>query len=115
MRLRLVSHSKSGVEINVRSEFDCLDFGLDQFSKIFITAQLLLNLSYFCVFPHTKGPCNPNPCKNDAICEVTGQSRRGDVFSEYVCKCQPGFEGVHCQNSKSVLPPQWLYHCRVVL
>ncbi|XP_071400814.1 lactadherin-like isoform X1 [Centroberyx affinis] len=45
------------------------------------------------------GPCNPNPCKNDGICEVTGQSRRGDVFSEYVCKCQPGFDGVHCQNS----------------
>ncbi|KAF1386499.1 hypothetical protein PFLUV_G00095480 [Perca fluviatilis] len=45
------------------------------------------------------GPCNPNPCKNDAICEVTGHSRRGDVFSEYVCKCQQGFDGVHCQNS----------------
>ncbi|XP_069551498.1 milk fat globule EGF and factor V/VIII domain containing b isoform X3 [Brachyistius frenatus] len=45
------------------------------------------------------GPCNPNPCKHDAICQVTGQSRRGDVFSEYVCKCQPGFDGVHCQNN----------------
>ncbi|XP_034031812.1 milk fat globule EGF and factor V/VIII domain containing b isoform X3 [Thalassophryne amazonica] len=45
------------------------------------------------------GPCKPNPCKNDAICEVTGQTRRGDVFSEYVCRCQPGFEGVHCQNN----------------
>uniref|UniRef100_A0A8C7IUS9 Milk fat globule EGF and factor V/VIII domain containing b n=1 Tax=Oncorhynchus kisutch TaxID=8019 RepID=A0A8C7IUS9_ONCKI len=45
------------------------------------------------------GPCNPNPCKNDAICEVTGQSRRGDVFSEYICTCQDGFDGVHCQNS----------------
>ncbi|XP_037110763.1 milk fat globule EGF and factor V/VIII domain containing b isoform X3 [Syngnathus acus] len=45
------------------------------------------------------GPCKPNPCKNDGICAATGQSRRGDVFSEYVCKCQPGFDGVHCQNS----------------
>ncbi|XP_019729576.1 milk fat globule EGF and factor V/VIII domain containing b isoform X4 [Hippocampus comes] len=44
------------------------------------------------------GPCKPNPCKNDGICAATGHSRRGDVFSEYVCKCQPGFEGVHCQN-----------------
>ncbi|XP_051917443.1 lactadherin-like isoform X4 [Hippocampus zosterae] len=44
------------------------------------------------------GPCKPNPCKNDGICAPTGHSRRGDVFSEYVCKCQPGFEGVHCQN-----------------
>ncbi|XP_077423631.1 milk fat globule EGF and factor V/VIII domain containing b isoform X4 [Vanacampus margaritifer] len=46
-----------------------------------------------------KGPCKPNPCKNDGICAATGHSRRGDVFSEYVCKCQPGFEGVHCQNN----------------
>ncbi|XP_061898676.1 lactadherin-like isoform X2 [Entelurus aequoreus] len=45
------------------------------------------------------GPCKPNPCKNDGVCSATGHSRRGDVFSEYVCKCQPGFEGVHCQNS----------------
>ncbi|XP_037110766.1 milk fat globule EGF and factor V/VIII domain containing b isoform X6 [Syngnathus acus] len=45
------------------------------------------------------GPCKPNPCKNDGICAATGQSRRGDVFSEYVCKCQPGFDGVHCQNN----------------
>ncbi|XP_051500568.1 lactadherin-like isoform X1 [Myxocyprinus asiaticus] len=43
------------------------------------------------------GPCNPNPCKNYGTCEVITNSRRGDVFSEYVCKCQPGFEGVHCQ------------------
>uniref|UniRef100_A0A4W5RCB1 Milk fat globule EGF and factor V/VIII domain containing b n=1 Tax=Hucho hucho TaxID=62062 RepID=A0A4W5RCB1_9TELE len=52
------------------------------------------------------GPCNPNPCKNDAFCDVTGQKRRGDVFSEYICKCQDGFDGVHCQNSKSPLPGQ---------
>ncbi|XP_061678448.1 milk fat globule EGF and factor V/VIII domain containing b isoform X2 [Syngnathoides biaculeatus] len=45
------------------------------------------------------GPCHPNPCKNDGVCAATGHTRRGDVFSEYVCKCQPGFEGVHCQNS----------------
>ncbi|XP_028305305.1 milk fat globule EGF and factor V/VIII domain containing b isoform X2 [Gouania willdenowi] len=45
------------------------------------------------------GPCHPNPCKNDAICEGMNKSRRGDVFSEYLCKCQQGFDGVHCQNS----------------
>lgn len=47
------------------------------------------------------GPCSPSPCQNYGVCEATGQSRRGDVFSEYVCRCQPGFDGVHCQNSKS--------------
>ncbi|XP_037538468.1 milk fat globule EGF and factor V/VIII domain containing b [Nematolebias whitei] len=45
------------------------------------------------------GPCSPNPCENDGICEVMSHSRRGDVFSEYVCKCQPGFEGAHCQTN----------------
>ncbi|KAL4613242.1 EGF-like repeat and discoidin I-like domain-containing protein 3 isoform X2 [Arapaima gigas] len=46
-----------------------------------------------------RGPCNPNPCKNDGTCEVISHSRRGDVFNEYVCKCLPGFEGIHCQNN----------------
>uniref|UniRef100_A0A1A7YPA9 Milk fat globule-EGF factor 8 protein n=1 Tax=Iconisemion striatum TaxID=60296 RepID=A0A1A7YPA9_9TELE len=45
------------------------------------------------------GPCIPNPCENDGVCEVMSHSRRGDVFSEYICKCQPGFEGIHCQNN----------------
>ncbi|KAG7281854.1 hypothetical protein CRUP_031103 [Coryphaenoides rupestris] len=45
------------------------------------------------------GPCIPNPCTNDGVCAVRGHTRRGDVFREYVCKCQPGFDGVHCQNS----------------
>ncbi|XP_056134956.1 lactadherin-like [Lampris incognitus] len=43
------------------------------------------------------GPCSPNPCGNDGLCEVVTPTRRGDVFNEYICKCQPGFEGVHCQ------------------
>ncbi|XP_077451321.1 lactadherin-like isoform X2 [Stigmatopora argus] len=43
------------------------------------------------------GPCSPNPCKNDASCEVISPTRRGDVFNEYVCKCRAGFEGAHCQ------------------
>ncbi|XP_056107050.1 milk fat globule EGF and factor V/VIII domain containing b isoform X1 [Rhinichthys klamathensis goyatoka] len=45
------------------------------------------------------GPCNPNPCKNDGVCEIIANSRRGDVFSEYVCKCPKGFDGIHCQNN----------------
>ncbi|KAG9341327.1 hypothetical protein JZ751_019431 [Albula glossodonta] len=52
------------------------------------------------------GPCIPNPCKNDAVCEVISSSRRGDVFSDYVCKCQPGFDGVHCQNNVNDCAPQ---------
>ncbi|MBN3316890.1 EDIL3 protein, partial [Atractosteus spatula] len=45
------------------------------------------------------GPCHPNPCHNNAICEVITHSRRGDMFSEYICKCPPGYRGVHCQNN----------------
>ncbi|PWA18993.1 hypothetical protein CCH79_00004891 [Gambusia affinis] len=43
------------------------------------------------------GPCSPNTCRNDGSCEVIAPTRRGDVFNEYICKCQPGFEGAHCQ------------------
>lgn len=52
------------------------------------------------------GPCTPNPCKNDGTCEVTTPKRRGDVFSEYVCQCQPGFEGVHCQINVNDCAPE---------
>ncbi|XP_066505740.1 milk fat globule EGF and factor V/VIII domain containing b isoform X1 [Hoplias malabaricus] len=45
------------------------------------------------------GPCHPNPCKNDGICEVIANSGRGDVFTGFVCKCQKGFEGVYCQKN----------------
>lgn len=63
--------------------------------------QLINALTSFCV-PLVSGPCSPNPCKNDGLCEVITPTRRGDVFSEYICKCQSSFEGVHCQISKSV-------------
>ncbi|GAA6068125.1 milk fat globule EGF and factor V/VIII domain containing b, partial [Tachysurus ichikawai] len=46
------------------------------------------------------GPCHPNPCKNDGICEL----QRGDVFGGYTCKCMKGFEGTHCENSKNPFP-----------
>ncbi|XP_061671418.1 EGF-like repeat and discoidin I-like domain-containing protein 3 isoform X2 [Syngnathoides biaculeatus] len=45
------------------------------------------------------GPCSPNPCKNDATCQVITPSRRGDVFNEYICNCRAGFEGAHCQTN----------------
>ncbi|KAJ8412981.1 hypothetical protein AAFF_G00105630 [Aldrovandia affinis] len=64
---------------------------------------------FFCICPDgftgdtcgatESGPCSPNPCKNDGRCEGVSQSRRGDVFSTYVCKCGAGFDGVHCQNN----------------
>ncbi|CAL8404007.1 unnamed protein product [Boreogadus saida] len=43
------------------------------------------------------GPCSPNPCRNDGSCEAISPTRRGDVFGEYLCRCQPGFDGAHCQ------------------
>lgn len=58
------------------------------------------------------GPCSPNPCKNDGLCEIVTPTRRGDVFNEYICKCQPGFEGVHCQISRS--PPDVINECKLL-
>lgn len=56
---------------------------------------------FFSIF--SSGPCSPSPCKNDGSCEVLAPTRRGDVFNEYICKCQPGFEGVHCQISELLI------------
>ncbi|KAM8972306.1 lactadherin [Pelodytes ibericus] len=69
------------------------------------------NNSPFCLCPDgftgyncnvtEKGPCHPNPCLNSADCEVLSQSRRGDSFAQYACKCQPGYYGEHCENSNN--------------
>ncbi|XP_006867229.1 PREDICTED: lactadherin [Chrysochloris asiatica] len=44
-----------------------------------------------------KGPCTPNPCHQDAECQMT--SGRGDAFTQYICNCPEGFSGVHCETS----------------
>ncbi|KAM5291428.1 lactadherin isoform 2-T2 [Glossophaga mutica] len=44
------------------------------------------------------GPCFPNPCHNDAECQVTDESQRGDVFTQYICKCSQGYTGIHCET-----------------
>lgn len=33
--------------------------------------------------------CNPNPCKNGAVCK--------DEINSYVCWCPPGYEGKNCE------------------
>ncbi|KAF0033758.1 hypothetical protein F2P81_013824, partial [Scophthalmus maximus] len=43
-------------------------------------------------------PCHPNPCHNRGTCEIS-ETYRGDTFIGYVCKCPPGFSGVHCQHN----------------
>lgn len=54
-------------------------------------------------FPVFSGPCVPNPCHNGGTCEIS-EAYRGDTFIGYVCKCPRGFNGIHCQHSKSFLP-----------
>uniref|UniRef100_A0A8C2P815 Uncharacterized protein n=1 Tax=Capra hircus TaxID=9925 RepID=A0A8C2P815_CAPHI len=44
------------------------------------------------------GPCFPNPCHNDAECQVT-DTLRGDVFTHYICKCPLGYVGTHCEST----------------
>ncbi|XP_066095367.1 lactadherin isoform X1 [Saccopteryx bilineata] len=51
-----------------------------------------------------KGPCFPNPCDNDAECEVFDDSHRGDVFTQYICKCPQGYTGIHCETTVCASP-----------
>ncbi|XP_067327554.1 lactadherin isoform X2 [Anolis sagrei] len=44
-----------------------------------------------------KGPCHPNPCQNGGVCELV--PNRGDVFTEYTCKCPEGYDGKLCQKN----------------
>ncbi|XP_027707526.1 lactadherin isoform X2 [Vombatus ursinus] len=48
-----------------------------------------------------QGPCTPNPCQNNGQCRVVTESRRGDVFAQYVCDCPEEYEGPHCQRAIS--------------
>ncbi|XP_059109118.1 lactadherin isoform X2 [Peromyscus eremicus] len=45
------------------------------------------------------GPCSPNPCHHDAKCQVTGDTQRGDIFTQYICQCPLGYSGTHCETS----------------
>ena len=36
--------------------------------------------------------CSSSPCRNGGMCV--------DQVNGYVCNCQPGYQGVHCQTSK---------------
>ncbi|XP_007653088.2 lactadherin isoform X1 [Cricetulus griseus] len=48
-----------------------------------------------------KGPCSPNPCYNDGKCQVTENTQRGDIFTQYICQCSLGYSGTHCEISTS--------------
>ncbi|XP_053437647.1 lactadherin isoform X1 [Nycticebus coucang] len=46
----------------------------------------------------SQNPCSPNPCHNGGECRVTGDDRRGDVFTPYACICTQGYVGTHCDE-----------------
>lgn len=55
---------------------------------------------YYSCFSPSPGPCHPNPCHNNGECQLV--PNRGDVFTDYICKCPAGYDGVHCQNSEYI-------------
>uniref|UniRef100_A0A3Q2P2I4 EGF like repeats and discoidin domains 3 n=1 Tax=Fundulus heteroclitus TaxID=8078 RepID=A0A3Q2P2I4_FUNHE len=57
----------------------------------------LIALCLSAAVPYRVKPCHPNPCHNRGTCEIS-ETYRGDTFIGYVCKCPPGFSGVHCQH-----------------
>ncbi|XP_014644127.1 PREDICTED: lactadherin isoform X1 [Ceratotherium simum simum] len=66
------------------------------------------DLPFYCLCPEgftgllcnetETGPCIPNPCRNDAECHVIDDAHRGDVFTQYVCRCARGYTGPHCET-----------------
>lgn len=50
---------------------------------------------YFIIFFTDIDECLSNPCHNGATCS--------DVIDFYNCSCIPGFDGVNCENGKSLL------------
>lgn len=66
-----------------------------------VVACLQLLLDHLPVLPASSpGPCSPNPCHNDAECQEIDHGLRGDVFTEYICRCPVGFMGTHCESSE---------------
>uniref|UniRef100_A0A8C2QWZ8 Milk fat globule EGF and factor V/VIII domain containing n=1 Tax=Capra hircus TaxID=9925 RepID=A0A8C2QWZ8_CAPHI len=64
-----------------------------------VVAYLQLLLDHLPISPASSpGPCFPNPCHNDAECQVT-DTLRGDVFTHYICKCPLGYVGTHCEST----------------
>lgn len=63
-----------------------------------LDAPLFHLCAYYSCFSPCPGPCHPNPCHNNGECQPV--PNRGDVFTDYICKCPAGFDGVHCQNSE---------------
>ncbi|XP_077630424.1 lactadherin isoform X2 [Crocuta crocuta] len=47
----------------------------------------------------SSGPCIPNPCYNDGECQVIKDTYRGDIFTQYFCKCPHGYTGIHCETT----------------
>ncbi|XP_076980275.1 lactadherin isoform X2 [Tamandua tetradactyla] len=46
----------------------------------------------------SSGPCHPNPCLHNSECQLVDDSQRGDVFTQYICRCSQGFAGTHCET-----------------
>lgn len=71
-----------------------------------------LSILYDLIFPSLpsdSNPCFPNPCENDAVCEVIP----GTNCSQIDCFCPMCYTGDRCQESKFLLKPLFMLPCGV--
>lgn len=94
--LRAPPNGSISYAANIQNTFLYKIVNCERLAQYLLSSICIMQQFFFCL----SGPCIPNPCHNGGTCEIS-EAYRGDTFIGYVCKCPRGFNGIHCQHSKS--------------